>query len=100
MATLPATARSTTTFPAKAVEDRLRKALTHLEADTSAIRDEWDPAFDSLAVVNILCFIDEVVPGVDIAPERIVRKGGYASLDEALQHIVAGVERAWHKKND
>ncbi len=96
MAAIPATARSTTTtFPAKAVADRLRNALIQLEADTTAIRDEWDPQFDSLAVVNIVCCIDEVIPGVPIAPEKIVRKGGYMSLDDAVRHILRGVEQAW-----
>lgn len=100
MRTTSPTARShMSTFPAEAVREQLHRALMQLESDTSAIRDEWDLAFDSLAVVSILCCIDEVVPGLNIAPDEIVRKGGYVSIDEALQHLADGVQRAWQKSN-
>lgn len=97
---MPKSKTPASVFPSKEVRNRLRSELSQLEADTAAIRDEWEPTFDSLAVVNVICCIDEVVPGVELAPEKIVRKGGYSTIDEAVEHIVAGVERAWRKQKN
>jgi hypothetical protein len=100
MAATPSTTRSTTTpFPAAAVEQVLREAITGLGEDTAAIREPWEPTFDSLALVSVIHVVEPVLPGLKIAPEKVIRRGGYNSVDEAVQHITAGMRRMWERNH-
>src|ERR1700734_1756602 len=98
MATMPSTARSTTTaFPTAEVESRLRQAITRLGEDTSAMREPWEPNFDSLAVVNVILVVESALPGLTIAPEKVVRKGGYGTVDDAVDDITNRLRRQWER---
>jgi hypothetical protein len=98
MAKTETLAPKTTSFPKTAVENSLRKALKQLEDDTSAMREPWEPTFDSLAVVNVILVLESVLPGLKIAPEKVVRKGGYETSEQALQDIVSRIERQWNQR--
>jgi hypothetical protein len=99
MATLSTTVRSTATvFPTAAVQSRLRDAITRLGEDTSAMREPWEPRFDSLAVVNIILVVESALPGFPIAPEKVVRKGGYETIDEAVDDITSRLQRQWERR--
>jgi hypothetical protein len=98
MATTPTTVRSaTTTFPKVEVESRLRQAIARLGEDTSAMREPWEPTFDSLAVVNVILVVETALPGLTIAPEKVVRKGGYGTVDEAVDDITNRLRRQWEQ---
>jgi hypothetical protein len=98
MATIPTTARSTAmTFPTAEVEGRLRRAITQLGEDTSSMREPWEPTFDSLAVVNVVLVVESILPDLKIAPEKVVRKGGYANVDEAVRDITDRLRRQWER---
>ncbi len=86
------------TFPSPEVERRLRWGLSRLNDDTSAIREPWEPALDSLAVVGVLLLVEELLPDFRIAPEKVIRKGGYESVDDATRDIVNRLHNDWRKK--
>jgi len=68
-----------------------------LPSDTAGIRKAAVP-IDSLSVVDILCLVEPVV-AVELR-ESIVRTGGYASIEDALEHLVPRIERAWVRKKE
>ena len=84
-----------TAFPAALVESRLRHAITQLGQDIAVMKEPWEPMFDSLAVVNIIFVVEPVLPGVKIAPEKVVRKGGYATVDDAVRDITERLRRQY-----
>src|SRR3954471_15358936 len=96
------------TFPALAVEASLKAELLSLGEmlagmegktfPTSLSSAMQDPcSLDSLAVVDILCALDELV-GFDL-PDRVVRAGGYESIGEALEHLMPRIEKEWQKRH-
>ena len=99
MATIPSTVRSTATaFPTVSVQDRLREVIARLGEDTSAMREPWEPMFDSLAVVSVILVVESELPGLPIAPEKVVRKGGYRTVDEAVDDITNRLRRQWERR--
>lgn len=51
---------------------------------------------DSLVVVSILCAVEPIV-GFEL-PESVVRAGGYASVNHALEHLLPRIEKLWMKR--
>ena len=99
MATLrPSPPSNATEFPTASVRSRLRGAITRLGEDTSAMREPWEPTFDSLAVVNVILVVESELPGFPIAPEKVVRKGGYGTVDEAVDDITNRLRRQWERR--
>jgi hypothetical protein len=96
-------------FPADAVAKTLRDELittVRAEAKRKAQSiptksDELVGApieIDSLAVVEILCVLDDILPFQ--ADERVVRAGGYGSIKTAIDHVVGRVEQEWMKHHN
>jgi len=52
---------------------------------------------DSLVVVEILCAVEPIV-GFPL-PECVVRAGGYRSVENAITHLLPGIEAQWKKRN-
>ena len=86
----------TTTFPTHEVEKRLRDALKRLARDNRGMREPWEPEFDSLAVVGIVLVLEDLFP-FPLAPEKIVKKGGYSSEDDAVQDMTMRSRGQWDK---
>lgn len=51
---------------------------------------------DSLVAVGTLCAVEPVLGFA--APDATVRAGGYASVQDALDHLLPRLERQWQKK--
>jgi hypothetical protein len=97
------------TFPADAVKDCLRDEL--VAAVQAEAQRKGSPLtgnaiklggmaieIDSLTVVETLCALDDVLPfQVD---ESVVRAGGYDSIDEALTHVIGGIETKWKEHHE
>jgi hypothetical protein len=94
-------------FPAAAVEACLRAELIEavkIDASIRGIPLPSSPAqvaraaieIDSVVVVEILCAIDPIV-GIEL-PDSVVRTGGYASVESALDHLLPRIERVWTKQ--
>lgn len=60
------------------------------------MREPWEPDLDSLAIVDVILEIEEVVD-FDIPPEKVIRKGGYMTTDEAVQDIAGRLQRQWDR---
>ena len=54
-----------------------------------------DVEIDSLSVIEVLCVLDEIL--LFEVGDSVVRAGGYASIQEAVDDVTAGVEKEWIK---
>src|SRR5262249_13130983 len=97
---------ATTAFPAAEVEAKLREKLIELIEGTASMTGVTlpsDPAskskaviqIDSLDVVDVLCTVEGIV-GHELK-DRLVRAGGYQSVDEALGDVMPLIEKSWSK---
>lgn len=109
MATIVAEKPTVGPFPREEVVAALTSELVNLaqsEAKTRSIAMPSDMAgirkaavpIDSLSVVDILCLVEPIIT-VELR-ESIVRAGGYNSVDDALEHLVPRIERAWVRKKE
>lgn len=107
MATIAPTAPAHTAFPAAAIEACLRDELVEtikslagpkgIALPSTAAQIAAHPVqIDSLVCVDILCAVDSIV-GFEV-PERVVRSGGYNSIDAAINHLIPRIHVEWNKK--
>ena len=80
-------------FPAEEIERRLRPELEKIADDAAVIRPEWEPLLDSMRVVGTVLVLEDLPLGCRIPPDKVVRKGGYESVDEAISDMVGRIER-------
>lgn len=66
-----------------------------LPSDLPSVRAAAVP-MDSLTVVDSLCVLDQIV-GFKLK-ENLVQTGGYDSVDEAVEHLIPRIQRAWDNK--
>lgn len=93
------TRRSMLTFPAEEIERRLRIELQKIADDAALIRPEWEPLLDSQRVVGTVLVLEDLLPECKIPPDKVVRKGGYNSVDEAIDDMLGRIERVVAKRN-
>ena len=100
MATESTVTNSTITqvFPEAEARRLLRVELDKTAEIGTVLRPEWEPLLDSLQVVGIITAIGHLFP-FRIPPDKVVRKGGYNSVDDALDDIVAEVRNVWGEHN-
>jgi hypothetical protein len=107
LATIAPTAAAKPAFPTAAVQACLRAELVEavrMDASIKGIPLPSSPVqiaktaiqIDSLVVVEILCAIDPIV-GFEL-PDSVVRAGGYASVEIALDHLMPRIEGLWTKR--
>lgn len=105
-ATLAPPAASTSAFPAPAVEALLRGELLKAACSDAAIRGVAFPTeataqaaasiqIDSLVVVSLLCSVEPTL-GFELK-DSVVKAGGYASVHQAVEHLMPRIEKAWEK---
>jgi hypothetical protein len=80
-------------FPVAEVKRRLTKELKKIADDNAVLRPEWEPVLDSKRVVGTLVMIEDLFPGCKIPPDKIVRKGGYRTIEEAIADMVPRLRR-------
>ena len=80
-------------FPAAEVERRLRVELEKIAKQASKLRPEWVPLLDSKRVVGTVLVIEDLFPGIKIPPDKVVRKGGYNSVDEVIEDMLGRIKR-------
>lgn len=84
-------------FPAMQVERLLRQSLEEVADDTVLLRPdrpEWDPLLDSQRVVGVVIQLERLL-NLKIPPDKVVQKGGYQSVDQAVRDIVSKVQEHW-----
>jgi hypothetical protein len=99
----PTSLMTTGPFPQAAVEACLRKELIEVVTAEAGIKSIALPRasadiskvsfhIDSLVVVSILCAVEPIV-GFEL-PDRVVRAGGYESVESALKHFCLASNRS------
>ena len=91
--TLSVSQYSAPAFPAAEVERRLRIELEKIAEQGSKLRPEWVPLLDSKRVVGTVLVIEDLFPGIKIPPDKVVRKGGYNSVDEAIEDMLGRIKQ-------
>jgi hypothetical protein len=91
--TLSVSQNAAPAFPAAEVERRLRIELEKIAKQCSKLRPEWVPLLDSKRVVGTVLVIEDLFPGIKIPPDKVVRKGGYNSVDEAIEDMLGRIKR-------
>jgi hypothetical protein len=84
-------------FPFAETSRRLRLELEMIAEAGSVIRPEWAPKLDSLTVAGIALVVEELFPAITFPPDKIVRKGGYQNVDEAVEDMIPRIKKIWEK---
>jgi len=90
---------SSPVFPVAEVERRLRVELEKIAKQAAKLRPEWVPLLDSKRVVGTVLVIEDLFPGIKIPPDKVVRKGGYNSVDEAIKDMLERIKRIWSERS-
>lgn len=88
-------------FPTVEVETCIRDAL-NAQADIQAVLRpkppaSWEPAIDSLAVIEIICSIEELI-GIRL-PASFAPRGGYDSMEACVNDLLAETQSVWIELN-
>lgn len=43
--------------------------------------------------------IEDLFPGIKILPDKVVRKGGYNRVDEAIKEMLERLKRSWSERS-
>ena len=89
------TATSKATFPADDVRRRLQAEVQQAADESVVLRGGWEPVLDSLRIVSVVITLEELFP-FRIHPEKVVRRGGYTSVDEAVEDMFERLGRQWN----
>jgi acyl carrier protein len=84
----------TVIFPTAAVEACLSKEINRIVKQLTRVRGS-EIGIDSLAVVEILCKLDDILPFE--VNESVVRPGGYSSVEDAVTDVSRRIEKQWRK---
>jgi hypothetical protein len=90
----PATASKA--FPLAEVEARLQRELEKAAAESAVLRGNWEPPLDSLRMVSVLLKLEDLFDFA-LRPEKIVRKGGYTSVEGGVDDMRIGLYRLWQE---
>ena len=97
--TLTVTPTAAPVFPAAKVERRLRVELEKIANQASKLRPEWVPLLDSKRVVGTVLVIENLFPGIKIPPDKVVRKGGYNGVNEAIKDMLERIKKVWSERS-
>ena len=93
-------------FPKAEVEAKLKTALLGAAQSDAAIKSITLPPdaagqtaasvrLDSLDIVSLLCVIEPILKFE--LKDSLVRSGGYSSVNQAMDHLMPRIEKAWEK---
>jgi len=86
------------TFPLETVRRVLRKELQEAEEESALLHSGWEPVLDSLRIVTVIATLEGMFD-FPIPPEKVVRKGGYTSVDQCADEIIDNLRRLWDKNH-
>jgi acyl carrier protein len=84
-------------FPLAEVQARLRGELEEAEAESVILHPGWQPVLDSLRMVTAIATIESLFD-FKLPPEKVVKKGGYRSVDEGVADMTNRVWEVWTKR--
>jgi hypothetical protein len=98
-ATLSTARQAASVFPTAEVERRLQAELQKIADQGSVLRPEWEPMLDSKRVVGTVLVLEDLFP-FKIPPDRVVRKGGYNSVEEAKKDMLGRIKSIWTERSN
>jgi hypothetical protein len=84
-------------FPVEEVKRRLWVELQKIADQGSILRPEWEPLLDSKRVVGTVLVLEGLFQ-FNIPPDKVVRKGGYDTVDEAINDMLVRIKKIWDEK--
>ena len=96
--TLEKTATSGAVYPFIDVQNLLLIGVRKALEESVDLRGEWEPLIDSLRMVSVLVSLEDLFD-FPLPPEKLVRRGGYTSGDDAIYHISGQLQRLWDEKH-
>jgi hypothetical protein len=87
---------SKSAFPLEAVRALLRKELEEAEEESATLHEAWEPVLDSLRMVSVLIALEGIFD-FPLPPERVIRKGGYESVDKGVDDMAGNLHGLWQK---
>jgi hypothetical protein len=94
----PVEARKTTSaFPSEEVSRRLETAIRAAADDDLILEGSWEPRLDSLSMVSVLITLEDLFE-FPLPPERLVRRGGYSSMEEGLGDMYKRCQGLWNER--
>lgn len=85
-------------FPEAEVRRRLRAELRKIADQGSVLRPEWVPLLDSKRIVGTVLVLEDLFD-FKVPPDRVVRRGGYQTLDEAEDDMLDRIEKVWVERS-
>lgn len=98
MLTKPAVAKA---FPHEEAKRRLEQNLREAADEAAVFRAEWEPLLDSIRMVAAVQELEDLFPGMKLPPDRMVKRGGYWTVQEGVTDILGRCRNYWnhHSKN-
>jgi len=84
-------------FPLAEVQARLRRELEEAEAESVILHPGWQPVLDSLRMVTAIATVEDLFD-FKLPPEKVVKKGGYKSVDEGVSDMTNKIREVWTKR--
>lgn len=92
----PTVASQSRVFSEEAVRNRLREELQAVADDGGVLHPGWEPVLDSLTVVTVVTRLEPML-GVELPPDKVIQRGGYRSVDEAVDDMTGRIKGVWAK---
>ena len=87
------------TFPLEEVQELLRKELEEAVDESIVLHGGWEPVLDSLRMVTVVSTLEDIFD-FTLPPEKVVKKGGYKSVDEGVEDMTKNLRRLWNKHHN
>jgi acyl carrier protein len=87
---------SKSAFPREWLRENLRHEFDEIAEESAVVHGGWEPVLDSLRVVTIISKLEDMFD-FPLPPEKIVRKGGYSDVRQAMDDVEGNLERLWDK---
>ena len=87
---------SESAFPFQRVRELLHKELEEAEEESGTLHEGWEPVLDSLRIVTVVTALEDVFDFA-LPPEKVIRKGGYASVDQGVDDMTENLRSLWEK---
>jgi hypothetical protein len=84
-------------FPLAEVQSRLRRELEEAEAESVILHPGWQPVLDSLRMVTAIATVESLFD-FKLPPEKVVKKGGYKSVDEGVSDMTNRIRKVWTER--
>lgn len=89
-------APSKSTFPIEQLQEALRRELDEAADESEFLHGGWEPVLDSLRMVTVISTLEDMFD-FPLPPEKVVKKGGYKSVDEGVEDMTDNLHRLWDK---